>query len=53
MYTHAKLLDVDPFPLTFAEEQALRLQDRGPTLRQRWHAWRQRASIVSQEKDQD
>ena len=42
MYTHAKLLDLDPFPLTFAEEQALRLQNRGPTMRQRWQAWLQR-----------
>ena len=40
MYTHAKILDMDPFPLTFAEEQALRTQNRGPTLRQRWRAWR-------------
>ncbi len=53
MYTHAKLLDVDPFPLTFVEEQALRLQNHGPTLRQRWHIWRQRASVVSQSEEQE
>jgi hypothetical protein len=53
MYTHAKLLDVDPFPLTFAEERELRLQNHGPTLRQRWHTWRQRASVVSQSEEQE
>ena len=50
MYTHAKLLDKDPFPYSFAEEQAMRLQNRGPTLWQRWRAWWQRSRIISKDE---
>jgi len=39
-YAHAKILDQDPFPHTLEEEQSLR--PRGPTLWERYLAWRQR-----------
>ncbi len=31
-YTHAKILDVDPYPISYEEERAARVRDRGPTL---------------------
>ncbi len=47
-YAHAKILDQDPFPIPFAEEQARLAQARGPTLRDRWHRLKQRARMVGQ-----
>ena len=53
MYTHAKLLDIDPFPVSFEEERAMLARNRGPTLRDRWHGWRQRTSIATQETTEE
>ncbi|HHB90792.1 MAG TPA: AI-2E family transporter [Anaerolineae bacterium] len=50
-YAHAKILDQDPFPVSFAEEQARSTQERGPTWRHRLHHWRQRLAAMTQKKD--
>ncbi len=50
-YAHAKILDQDPFPIPFTEEQAQLMRTRGPTWSQRVHRWRQRVSIASQQED--
>ncbi|HEY80360.1 MAG TPA: AI-2E family transporter [Caldilineae bacterium] len=52
-YAHAKILDLDPFPIPFEEEQARLAQTRGPTLRERWYRWKQRASLLSQHAPED
>jgi predicted PurR-regulated permease PerM len=48
-YAHAKILDVEPFPIPFEEEQAKLALARGPTWRDRVHAWRQRSSVNIQQ----
>ena len=50
-YAHAKILDQNPFPIPFTEEQAQLMRTRGPTWSQRVHRWRQRVSIASQQED--
>ncbi len=52
MYTHAKLLDRDPFPVSYEEERALWRRQQGPGWRERWRFWRQRASLLSQWEDE-
>ena len=52
-YAHAKILDQDPFPISFEKEQARLAQTRGPTLQERWHHWKQRASLLSQHAPED
>jgi predicted PurR-regulated permease PerM len=41
-YAHAKILNRNPFPLSFAEEEALMRAQQGPGLKQRWQGWQQR-----------
>ncbi len=52
MYTHAKLLDRDPFPISYEDEQARWQWQQGPGWRDRWGFWRQRASLISQWDDE-
>ncbi len=49
-YAHAKILDVDPYPIPFDEEQAIRARNRGPTLSGRIKIWLQR--IISKKTDE-
>ena len=53
MYTHAKILDVDPFPTPYKDEMAARVRKPGPALPQRWESWLRRASLFSQNAQDD
>ena len=53
MYTHAKLLDIDPYPIPFEEEQAALLQKRGPKLTTRLKTWRLKLSSMTDRKSEE
>ncbi len=47
-YAHAKILDVDPFPISLDEEQTQTKRPRGPSIKERWMRFRQRLSLMTQ-----
>ena len=50
-YAHAKILDVDPYPIPFDEEQAMRARNRGPTAIVRFKDWVQKKRQALAEKE--
>jgi len=50
-YTHAKLMDVDPYPIPYEEERAALARKRGPTMTSRFKDWigKKRAPATKQE----
>ena len=53
-YAHAKLMDVDPYPVSFEEQQAALARERGPTLTQKLKArWKNRKSPVKPQDDDE
>ena len=53
-YAHAKLMDVDPYPISFEEQQATIARERGPTTSQKLIArWQGRKSHAKSDKDTD
>jgi len=53
-YTHAKLLDIDPYPISFEEEQAALARQRGPKLRIKAKTWSHKlSSMISRKSDEN